>query len=510
MIKQLLIALCLSMLVACGSSGGDDTPDPTTGVGGGEDGGSGGDGGDNGDDDGDTSGEPDTYALSTQNHLNEADVCVDETGDLSCSEAEYVGQTDNNGMIELPVSSQDFVVIVEAKPHQTIDMQIEQGVGRAYELFALPGSDAATPFSTLAVTESYTLETIAEQWQLPLDMLTSDYFGTEASSDSSMLHAVRALSLFLREELKDDEPLAPYVSPIAVLMDDIVAAANAGESLADLVISKTTDGSVVSNLEQPFIELATEENMAGEWNIYYINQGYGDNVYSDGTIDFSTVTSNYCSYRQDLDSDSAINYDDIPKCRDISFNDGIVNVEQEDSWSLIYGRESAKGTVMIFKVIEHIAGQPPQPNGYVWMDNFEQPIVEGRSIEEAAWKQPLYTLGLNDFEEYDDYTVRINESADEIAFNFGEGRELNYPNTPAIEIAVTDMVNVGGSIQSYAQSETRQDAMMTFRVAQHIALGIHTDPDIHFTLITPNEALIEALETENLVESDEFELVGFE
>ncbi|MCQ1061331.1 hypothetical protein LRP52_48535 [Photobacterium sp. ZSDE20] len=117
-------------------------------------------------------------------YLGNAIVCVDRNANQKCDDGEALdGRTALDGTFTIPAADAGYDVIVKVARGEAKDTDQIGFVDNTYELLAKSDSDVVTPFTTLAVKAGTTLEVLASELGLDLDVLSGDYIKAQESAD---------------------------------------------------------------------------------------------------------------------------------------------------------------------------------------------------------------------------------------------------------------------------------------------------------------------------------------
>lgn len=142
-------------------------------------------------------------------YLEDAQVCVDRNKSGHCDADEIVGMTNADGQIAINDSDLDFPIIAQTIAGKTRD-QDSAGLARnSYEMVAHAGSTFVTPFTTMATVSEMTMEELANELSMELEIISSDYVGTKANEDNTISEEAKKAHLMARSLTSE---LAPKVS----------------------------------------------------------------------------------------------------------------------------------------------------------------------------------------------------------------------------------------------------------------------------------------------------------
>lgn len=489
--KIIVIALCVS-LAACG--GGDseqetvndlEVPQTTTGTGGSTSGGS-------------TTSE--TIKITSLNRVQHAKVCADINGDLSCQSDEVIGKTDEEGFFELESKYQENTIIISIKPNDGYDLQLNKGSDTEFDIYAHSPITYISPLTRLSIDTSLSHSELAEMWGLEEAKLFGDYVQGIIMSDPSQSHIAYALSNFIRQQLISATYHTGLPELIAVAMDDVHAAVEAGRDLSNLLFTVEYTGKVITNLEKPLIEYIDTAMLEGEWNSYKFG-GNNDDTYAKVSIDPSQFTRQYNVYEAKLNSDTPINTSGHPDGTTLSTNIGVLNIGLDHVLQLVYGNKTSRGTVLIFKAQEYI-GINLVDNGFVWMDNFEAPVTAGSSYVEFMWpEQSFYTIGANNIDSIDSY-VLSTDAQSMVTAKYSNGTEIQEQATFNVNHKLLNGVTLNGATLEYIDNNDSSEYMYgMYRMGDYMSLGFSNNKyKSGFTLLSPNKELIDKVYSGTLVQ----------
>ncbi|WP_305370520.1 hypothetical protein [Photobacterium leiognathi] len=128
-------------------------------------------------------------------YLVNADIYVDRNKNKIADEDEKLDQvTGEEGPFSLDEADTQYPVIIKAVAGRTSDTDNEGAIKKDFTFVADAGVEVISPFSTTAYNTDKTLEELATELNLPLEVLSSDYVAKknseETESDAKKIHAL--------------------------------------------------------------------------------------------------------------------------------------------------------------------------------------------------------------------------------------------------------------------------------------------------------------------------------
>lgn len=109
-------------------------------------------------------------------YLVNADIYVDRNKNKIADEDEKLDQvTGEEGQFSLDEADTQYPVIIKAVAGRTSDTDNEGAIKKDFTFVADAGVEVISPFSTTAYNTDKTLEELATELNLPLEVLSSDY-----------------------------------------------------------------------------------------------------------------------------------------------------------------------------------------------------------------------------------------------------------------------------------------------------------------------------------------------
>ncbi|KJF84926.1 hypothetical protein [Photobacterium leiognathi] len=200
---------------------------------------------------------PDNSAITIKaidGYLANAEICIDRNNNNACDTDEKLTvKTDKNGEAKISKEDAKFNIIVSAKASVTSDSDKSGKLGNDFQ-YIVSASDhienktiSVTPFTTMAHTKDITLEALASELDLPLNIIAGDYVAQKESDDNAQkVHAIaRSITTTLPTTIAsiDADKLVKTTTDISKILDEKI---NNKEDLNNISIEFDEKGQAVS------------------------------------------------------------------------------------------------------------------------------------------------------------------------------------------------------------------------------------------------------------------------
>ncbi|OEF04183.1 hypothetical protein [Vibrio genomosp. F10] len=186
-------------------------------------------------------------------YLIGADVYVDRNKNRVADGNELLpAKTDENGEFVLDEADKQYPVIIRAVAGQTYDSDKAGRLKSSFEFIADSRINLVTPFSTIASNENLSLEELASQVNLPVEVIEGDYVSQKVSSgNSDVASQAHALARALTQVIgSDDVPQSEFMDVARSIKSEIDSDVNTGKNL-DKLLYKVGSGGVISTVDMP-------------------------------------------------------------------------------------------------------------------------------------------------------------------------------------------------------------------------------------------------------------------
>lgn len=274
--------VCALTLTACGGGGGSSSDN--------------------------SSGGPATTAIKIiDGYLSGAVVCVDRNINSVCDSGEEVGSTNSNGVIAINNDDLKYPLIAKIITGTTTDSG-SGAITQSYELIAPANSTVVTPFTTAAVTSGKTLVQLAQELNMPADVISGDYVASTNTEASHVYALARSLVKTLPETLDkiNETELTHNLTSINQYITD-----NPDEDLNSVDIVSDGNGSYttepIQNLDVPLSQYVLSNNSTQGWSFGSLNKTM---LHQDLGLQFVKFngTAKTVSYTKEDNSISTFNY----------------------------------------------------------------------------------------------------------------------------------------------------------------------------------------------------------
>ncbi|MEZ8094849.1 hypothetical protein ACED51_12185 [Photobacterium swingsii] len=181
-------------------------------------------------------------------YLSQAEVCIDQNKNSVCDTGELLPTLTNaKGEITIPSDKAGYPIIARAVAGKTSDSDKLGTLGSSYELIAAAGSTVVTPFTTLAVVQEKTLDEIANELNLPADVISGDYVAMKANDEKAKAaHLLaRSVTTELTPSVKDNQA-TELTATTEKIQKEIDAQVNAGADLDNITVEIDDSGNASS------------------------------------------------------------------------------------------------------------------------------------------------------------------------------------------------------------------------------------------------------------------------
>jgi len=245
-------------------------------------------------------------------YLVNAEVWADVDGSHTITDGDIkLGTTGENGKLDnIAASNKNYPIIIKAIAGQTYDTDKAGTLSRNLELIAGAGDLVVTPFSTYAVKTSKTLKEVANELNIDLEFISTDYVAKKSSSDTTTTSsatkahlAARSIAGTLTESLDDTDTAGFQAKVVAIKAAVDSAFENAADKsdLDDLLV-ELDDNNTASTTE---VFGTLKETMLGKGyygystnESYFADEGstviyFNDAANEDGTVGFTTFVMSW-------------------------------------------------------------------------------------------------------------------------------------------------------------------------------------------------------------------------
>ena len=141
-------------------------------------------------------------------YLHHASICIDRNSNSSCQlDEQLLLKTNELGQIEIDASDAKYPIIAMAIAGTTYDSDQLTPISQSYSLIAPPNANYITPFTTLAVLNNLSLQSLAERFDINYEAINRDYV-KDTQAESQLAHLIaRAITPFLANQLPANDVL---------------------------------------------------------------------------------------------------------------------------------------------------------------------------------------------------------------------------------------------------------------------------------------------------------------
>lgn len=229
-------------------------------------------------------------------YIEKADVCVIKENQSSC---ESIGETNSNGVILIPDDVAKGRLVATIIGGQSKDSDIVGYVAHSYQMIAdisVDTPNVITPFTTLDVLDDEkSLDDIAADLNLPIDVINSDYIASKAAENSHVHTLARAMTKHLKGDVNANDIESLYAATHSINAYIEGSVINAG--IDPKTINVLTDNGQlshtlkISSLDN-FLEQGTL-SMVSMNTPYFYREGIREVIFSKGVATLDSSTSNY-------------------------------------------------------------------------------------------------------------------------------------------------------------------------------------------------------------------------
>jgi hypothetical protein len=236
-------------------------------------------------------------------YIEKADVCVIRVNQASC---ESIGSTNSDGVISIPDDVISGRLVATIIGGQSKDADIVGYVAHTYQMIAEISADTAnviTPFTTLDILDDEkSLDDIAADLNLPIDVISSDYIASQAAEQSHVHALARAMTMHLKDDVSANniDSLHAATNSINAYIEGNVT--NAGID-PNTVNVQTNNDKLSHTLKISSLETFLEQgplSMVSMNTPYFYREGIREVLFSQGVVKLDSSTSNYEINEDDL------------------------------------------------------------------------------------------------------------------------------------------------------------------------------------------------------------------
>ncbi|MGR2765949.1 hypothetical protein ACUYOF_00175 [Photobacterium ganghwense] len=180
-------------------------------------------------------------------YLTNALVCADRNNNKKCDADEVIGETNASGRLTIEAADAKHSLIAKVVAGKTSDSDKPGVLGSSYELIANADSEVVTPFTTMAAVQDKSMDALAAELNLDIDMISGDYVAAKGNAKTQ--EAAQKAHLMARSLTTE---LAPTIE-----QNDAQALADTAKKLGEAIEESINKG---ANLDKIIIEIDESGN----------------------------------------------------------------------------------------------------------------------------------------------------------------------------------------------------------------------------------------------------------